>query len=98
MIRLKIKELLAEASFRKGERVRLEDVAAATGIHRATLSALSSPRSCNTSTDNLDRLCHYFGCQIQDIAEYVPSEPPAPRKRKKKASGVVTNDGGLEVQ
>ena len=98
MIRLKIKELLAEASFRKGERVRLEDVAAATGIHRATLSALSSPRSCNTSTDNLDRLCHYFACQIQEIAEYVPSEPPAPRTRKKKASGVVTEDGGLESQ
>ena len=98
MIRLKIKELLAEASFRKGERVRLEDVAAATGIHRATLSALSSPRSCNTSTDNLDRLCHYFACQIQEIAEYVPSEPPAPRTRKKKVSDAVTDGGELAGQ
>lgn len=93
---MKIKELLAEASFRKGERVRLEDVAAATGIHRATLSALSSPRSCNTSTDNLDRLCHYFGCQIQDIAEYVPSEPPAPRTRARKKSNPV-GDKELEI-
>ncbi|MDM7942572.1 MAG: helix-turn-helix transcriptional regulator [Hydrogenophaga sp.] len=84
MIRLKLKELLASASFRKGERIRLEEVATATGIHRATLSALSSPRGCNTSTDNLDRLCHYFGCQIQDLVEYVPSDPPAPRTRAKK--------------
>lgn len=87
MIRLKIKELLAEASFRKGERVRLDELAAATGIHRATLSALSSPRGCNTSTDNLDRLCHYFGCQIQELAEYIPSDPPAPRTRAKKVLG-----------
>ena len=86
MIRLKIKELLAEASFRKGERVRLDELAAATGIHRATLSALSSPRSCNTSTDNLDRLCHYFDCQIQELEEYIPSDPPAPRTRAKKLS------------
>jgi DNA-binding Xre family transcriptional regulator len=84
MIRLRIKELLAEASFRKGERVRLEDVAAQTGIHRATLSSMTNPRGCNTSTDNLDRLCHYFGCQLQELAEYIPSEPPAPRTRMKK--------------
>ena len=92
MIRLKIKELLAEASFRKGERVRLDELAAATGIHRATLSALSSPRGCNTSTDNLDRLCHYFGCQIQELAEYIPSDPPAPRTRAKKVSGPVIGE------
>ena len=92
MIRLKIKELLAEASFRKGESVRLDELAAATGIHRATLSALSSPRSCNTTTDNLDRLCHYFGCQIQDLAEYIPSAPPAPRTRAKNVSSPVEGE------
>ena len=84
MIRLRIKELLAEASFQKGERVRLDDVASATGIHRATLSAISNPRGCNTSTDNLDRLCHFFGCPLSDLAEYVPSKPPAARTRTKK--------------
>lgn len=84
MIRLKLKELLAEESFRRGERVRLEDVAAATGIHRATLSALSNPKGCNTSTDNLDRLCHFFQCKIEDLVEYVPSDPPAPRTRTRK--------------
>lgn len=83
MIRLKLKELLAEASFKKGERIRLDELAFSTGIHRATLSALSSPKGTNTSTDNLDRLCHFFGCEIQDLVEYVPSSPPAPRTRRK---------------
>ena len=86
MIRFRVKELLSELSFQKGERVRLEDVAAATGIHRVTLSNMNSPRGCNTSTDNLDRLCHYFECEIQELAEYVPSDPPAPRTRAKKVT------------
>jgi putative transcriptional regulator len=89
MIRFRIKEQLAEMSFRKGARVRLDDVAAATGIHRVTLSKIGSPSGCNTSTDNLDRLCNFFGCQIQDLVEYIPSEPPAPRTRTKKESANV---------
>ena len=95
MIRFRVKELLSKLSFQKGERVRLEDVAAATGIHRVTLSNMNSPRGCNTSTDNLDRLCHYFSCEIQDLLEYIPSDPPAPRTRAKKVSGPVD---GLEKQ
>lgn len=92
MIRLKLKELLAEASFRRGERIRLEELAAATGIHRATLSALSNPKGCNTSTDNLDRLCHFFGCQIQDLVEYIPSEPPPPRTRTRTSIASVESE------
>ena len=93
---MRIKELMAEASFRKGERVRLDEVANATGIHRATLSALSNPRGCNTSTDNLDRLCYFFGCRIEDIAEYVPSVPPAPRTRTKKDPADANAGAGNE--
>ena len=75
--------------------MRLDDVAAATGIHRVTLSKISSPAGCNTSTDNLDRLCHFFGCQLQDLAEYVPGEPPAPRTRTKKDGQEADEDGKL---
>lgn len=92
MIRYRVKELLSKLSYERGERVRLEDVAAATGIHRVTLSNMNSPRGCNTSTDNLDRLCHFFGCQIQDLVEYFPSDPPAPRTRAKKVSDPVISE------
>ena len=92
MIRFRLKELLADLSFKRGTRVRLDDVAEATGIHRVTLSKISSPSGCNTSTDNLDRLCHFFGCQVQDLAEYVPGEPPAPRTRTKKDTSGTAAD------
>lgn len=84
MIRFRIKEQMADLSFRTGVRVRLDDVAEGTGIHRVTLSKIGSPKGCNTSTDNLDRLCNFFGCQIQDLVEYIPSQPPPPRARPNK--------------
>ena len=32
------------------------------------------------SIDNLERLCHYLGCDLHDL-ECIPSEPPQPRKK-----------------
>jgi putative transcriptional regulator len=81
MIRFRLKELLAEESFRRGTRVRLEDVAKATDIHRVTLSKMNSPTGYNTTTDNLDRLCHFFQCELHDLVVYVRSDVPESRKK-----------------
>jgi putative transcriptional regulator len=72
MIRFKIQEMLAEKQFREGKRITLIEVAQATGINRMTLSRMINTRSYSTVTDNLDKLCAFFNCKIQDIAEYVP--------------------------
>jgi DNA-binding Xre family transcriptional regulator len=74
MIRFRLRERIADLSFRTGERVTIEQVAAATGIHRVTLSKISSNRGYNTSTDILDKLCKHFGCTTGEIVEYVPDE------------------------
>ena len=74
MIRFRLRECLAELSFRRGQRVTLESVAESTGIHRATLSKIASQRGCNTTTDNLDKLCRFFACSLADLAEYVSDE------------------------
>ena len=81
MIRFKFQEQLIAKGFVEGRRVTLEEVAAATGIHRTTLSRLGRPLGANITSDNLDRLCNYFGCALQDLAEYVPSAPPELRKK-----------------
>ena len=65
---------MADLAFRTGERVTLESVAEATGIHRGTLSKIASPRPCNTTTDHLDALCRFFSCSLSEIAEFVPEE------------------------
>ena len=74
MIRFRLRERMADKSFKSGRRVTLESVAEATGIHRATLSKIASQRAYNTTTDNLDKLCKFFECSWSEIAEFVPDD------------------------
>ncbi len=71
MIRFRITELLADKQFKEGRRITLIEVAGATGINRMTLSRMINSKGYSTVTDNLDRLCEYFGCSVGDIAEYI---------------------------
>lgn len=74
MIRYRIQELLAEKQFKEGRRVTLLELAEATGISRVTLSKMVNQRGYGTLTDHLDKLCSYFGCRIEQLAEHIPDE------------------------
>ncbi len=71
MIRYRLRELMAEHLFKTGKRVTFDGIAKETKIHRTTLSKIANQRSYNTTTDNIDRLCKFFECQIGDLMEYV---------------------------
>lgn len=72
MIRFRLKEMLAEKGFQENRRVTLDEVSKATGIHRTTLSKIANQRGYNSGTEQVDRLCAYFDCRVEDIVEYVP--------------------------
>jgi len=74
MIRFRLKELIMDVEFRAGKRLTLGRVATETGIKQPTLSRISGTRGYNTTTDNIDKLCRYFGCKVDDLMEYVPDE------------------------
>ena len=74
MLRFKIKELIAKKEFEEDRRITIAEVAEAAGIHRMTLSKLINQRGYNTGTDNLDQLCKYFDCRVEDVVEYVPDK------------------------
>ena len=74
MLRFKIKERIADKEFAEGRRVTIGEVANATGIHRMTISKMINQRGYSTGTDNLDKLCMYFECPIEDIIEHIPAE------------------------
>ncbi|MFY0992896.1 helix-turn-helix domain-containing protein [Halomonas sp. C05BenzN] len=76
MIRFKIKELIAKKEFAEDRRITIGEVASAAGIHRMTLSKMINQRGYNTSTENLSRLCSYFGCRVEELVEYVPEKAP----------------------
>ena len=82
MIRYRLPELIADLEFKEKRRVTLEEVADATGIHRTTLSKIQRQHGYNTTTDNLDALCGFFGCSIEKLVEYVPTLAIKKRGRK----------------
>lgn len=71
MIRFRLRELMADHQFKTGSRVTFDEIAKETKIHRTTLSKIANQKSYNTTTDNIDRLCQFFGCQVGDLMEYV---------------------------
>lgn len=82
MIRFRVQELLADKQFVENRVITIAEVAERTGISRVTLSKLINRRGYVTGTDNLDRLCEFFGCQLGDLAVFLPNEPSAPGESK----------------
>lgn len=70
MIRFKLKEQMAEKEFQEDRRITLLEIAEATGIGRITLSRMFKP-GVVVRTDTLDSLCAYFGCRLEDLAEFI---------------------------
>lgn len=72
MLRYKLKERIADKEFRERRRVTIQEVAESTGITRNTLSRMLNQHGVSVRTENLDRLCAYFGCRIEEVVEYIP--------------------------
>lgn len=71
MLRFKLAERIADKEFKERRRITLLEISQATGINRMTISKLMNKHGTNVQTDNLDRLCAYFDCRIEDLVEYV---------------------------
>jgi putative transcriptional regulator len=74
MIRFRLREIIIDKEFKEGRRITLEEIARGTEIQRTTLSRISGQRGYNTTTDNIDKLCRFFGCSVDKLMEYVPNE------------------------
>lgn len=94
MIRFRVQELLADKQFAENRVITITELASASGISRVTLSKMINQRGYTTGTDNLDRLCKFFGCTIERLAEYVPDEQVKAFPEDVKVPG---NQKGLSV-
>ena len=75
MIRFRLKELIADKEFNENRRITFDELSKSTGIHRTTLSKIANQKGYNTTTDVLDKLCVYFGVELDKVASYTPNEP-----------------------
>ncbi len=84
MVRYRLRELIADKQFQEQRRVKLEEVALGSGVHRATLSKILNRHGYHASMDALEKLCRYFGVGVGELLSFV-DEPPkkAGRSRKK---------------
>ncbi len=71
MIRYHLKELIAEKEFQEKRRITVSEIAQETGINRMTLSKMLNHQGSSTVTDNLDKLCFYFNCEIESLITHV---------------------------
>jgi putative transcriptional regulator len=74
MIRFRLKELIADKEFNENRRITFDEIAKSTGIHRTTLSKVANQKGYNTTTDVLDKLCIYFGVDLDKVASFTPEE------------------------
>ena len=81
MIRSHLSRLMGE------RRVRIADVARATGIDRNTLGRLYYDRARRLDINDLEKVCQFFACGVGDLLEWIPDSPTrrAQRGRKSRA-------------
>ena len=64
MIKCNLSRLMGE------HKLKISDLAVATGINRGTLTRLYHETAERVELDVIDKLCAHFSCQIQDLFEY----------------------------
>jgi putative transcriptional regulator len=74
MIRMNLAKLHADLCFAQGRKIEWREVAEQSEIHRVTLSKMVNQRGYNATVSNIDRLCRYFDCKIEDLLTYIPDE------------------------
>ncbi len=58
--------------FKQGKRISLKEISEKTGIHLSTLSRIANQKASNTTIGNLEKICLFFDCQIQELIEFIP--------------------------
>lgn len=74
MIRVLLKQLLDEKSFKERRRITMNEVSEETGISRPTLTRIANIPGYNTNTDTIDALCKYFSCTPGELLVFVEDD------------------------
>ena len=67
-------KLHADLCFAQDRKIEWREVAEQSEIHRVTLSKMVNHRGYNATVANVDRLCRYFNCKVEDLLTYIPDE------------------------
>lgn len=65
MVKFKLKELME-----KHNNIGQRELSRETGIRQATIGDYVNNKAKHISVENLDILCTYFNCEVEDIVEH----------------------------
>lgn len=74
MIRFKLRALIEKKEFETGKKISVKAISEGTGIGRTTLSKILNQKGTNTTIENIDRLCSFFECSVDELIEYHPDD------------------------
>lgn len=78
MIRYHLKRLLADLEFNEKRRIGLTELSEKTGIHLSTLSRIANQKASNTTIGNIEKICLFLNCEIQELIEFIPEDENKP--------------------
>lgn len=70
MIKCHLSKLMGE------RKLKVIDVARATGLNRSTISALYREEAARIEISAMDTLCCFFDCSVCDLFEFIPNNQP----------------------
>ena len=80
VISVKLREAIGNYERRTGKRLTYAELAKRAGLSRATVEALGSRTTYNTTLQTIDRLCAVLECDVTDLLEYRPSSRRTSKK------------------
>ncbi|MBI5649743.1 MAG: helix-turn-helix transcriptional regulator [Chloroflexi bacterium] len=87
MVKSKLKILIAQREIATGEKITYESLAQEIGLSKNTLNRLAEGKTDRVDFLTLEKLCHFFHCDIADLLAYESADARAMvgGKRKHKA-------------
>ena len=74
MIRSRLKRLRLDKEEREGRKLPYHIISEETGLSQGVLVRLMNSKFERVETPTLNALCHYFGCGVGELLEYLPDE------------------------
>lgn len=66
--------MIAEKEFTEKRHITIKEVSDETGINRMTLSKILNHPGHSTTTENIDKLCSFFSCKVEDLMAFIPED------------------------
>lgn len=69
MIVVRLREMIRAFEMRTGQRLTYAQLAARSGVARATVESLASRPAYNATLDTIDKLCEALQCDLADLIQ-----------------------------